>query len=87
MHNQLSNFIFDFFFIGLMPVLDFICDCVCVLHGVVAAVVALWGGQTQSHAYAQEDAWNKTLAFLREHLYFNETLHYGKTSSCVISAE
>ncbi|XP_039523842.1 peroxisomal succinyl-coenzyme A thioesterase-like [Pimephales promelas] len=38
-------------------------------------VVMLWGGQTQSHAYAQEDSWNKILAFLREHLCFNETLH------------
>ncbi|XP_077090093.1 peroxisomal succinyl-coenzyme A thioesterase-like [Siphateles boraxobius] len=50
-------------------------------------VVVLWGGQTQSHAYAQEDSWNKILAFLREHLYFNETQHYRKTSSYVIPVE
>ncbi|XDV25262.1 hypothetical protein PO909_029207 [Leuciscus waleckii] len=38
-------------------------------------VVMLWGGQTKPHAYAQEDAWNKTLAFLSKHLYFNSILH------------
>ncbi|KAK7130242.1 hypothetical protein R3I93_019767 [Phoxinus phoxinus] len=37
-------------------------------------VVMLWGGQTKPHAYAQEDAWNKTLAFLSKHLY-NSILH------------
>ncbi|XP_050964401.1 bile acid-CoA:amino acid N-acyltransferase isoform X1 [Labeo rohita] len=31
-------------------------------------VVMLWGGQTKSHAYAQEDAWKKILAFLWQHL-------------------
>ncbi|KAK9976108.1 hypothetical protein ABG768_021314 [Culter alburnus] len=31
-------------------------------------IVMLWGGQTKPHAYAQEDAWNKILAFLRQHL-------------------
>ncbi|KAJ0069186.1 hypothetical protein NL108_003104 [Boleophthalmus pectinirostris] len=29
----------------------------------------LWGGQTVSHARAQEDSWRKALVFLREHLY------------------
>ncbi|XP_070828599.1 peroxisomal succinyl-coenzyme A thioesterase-like [Chaetodon trifascialis] len=32
-------------------------------------VVALWGGETVTHSRAQEDAWRKTLVFLREHLY------------------
>ncbi|XP_076589754.1 peroxisomal succinyl-coenzyme A thioesterase-like isoform X2 [Chaetodon auriga] len=32
-------------------------------------VVALWGGETVAHSRAQEDAWRKTLVFLREHLY------------------
>ncbi|XP_063053093.1 acyl-CoA thioesterase 19 [Engraulis encrasicolus] len=32
-------------------------------------VVVLWGGQTLAHCKAQEDAWQKTLAFLQEHLY------------------
>ncbi|XP_067248413.1 acyl-CoA thioesterase 18 [Chanodichthys erythropterus] len=31
-------------------------------------IVMLWGGRTKPHAYAQEDAWNKILAFLRQHL-------------------
>ncbi|XP_050963261.1 acyl-coenzyme A amino acid N-acyltransferase 1-like [Labeo rohita] len=31
-------------------------------------IVMLWGGQTKPHAYAQEDAWKKILAFLRQHL-------------------
>lgn len=35
---------------------------------VVPIVVMLWGGQTKSHAYAQEDAWKKILAFLWQHL-------------------
>ncbi|XP_067283587.1 bile acid-CoA:amino acid N-acyltransferase-like [Pseudorasbora parva] len=37
-------------------------------------VIMLWGGQTQSHAHAQEDAWNKILAFLQQHLQFNTAL-------------
>ncbi|KAM7397318.1 hypothetical protein PAMP_020302 [Pampus punctatissimus] len=32
-------------------------------------LMALWGGDTVPHSRAQEDAWRKTLAFLREHLY------------------
>nr|XP_046250180.1 peroxisomal succinyl-coenzyme A thioesterase-like isoform X2 [Scatophagus argus] len=30
--------------------------------------VALWGGEVVAHSRAQEDAWTKTLAFLRENL-------------------
>ncbi|XP_036433189.1 peroxisomal succinyl-coenzyme A thioesterase-like isoform X2 [Colossoma macropomum] len=33
-------------------------------------VVMLWGGQPKPHADAQEDSWEKILAFLRQHLYF-----------------
>ncbi|KAI7792022.1 hypothetical protein IRJ41_020240, partial [Triplophysa rosa] len=32
-------------------------------------IVMLWGGQTKPHADAQEDAWKRILAFLRQHLY------------------
>ncbi|XP_029986477.1 peroxisomal succinyl-coenzyme A thioesterase-like isoform X3 [Sphaeramia orbicularis] len=32
-------------------------------------LVVLWGGDTVAHSRAQEDAWRKTLAFLRENLY------------------
>uniref|UniRef100_A0A8C6TX17 Acyl-CoA thioesterase 19 n=1 Tax=Neogobius melanostomus TaxID=47308 RepID=A0A8C6TX17_9GOBI len=32
-------------------------------------VKVLWGGETAAHSRAQEDAWRKTLLFLREHLY------------------
>uniref|UniRef100_UPI0037E81A82 acyl-coenzyme A thioesterase 6-like n=1 Tax=Semicossyphus pulcher TaxID=241346 RepID=UPI0037E81A82 len=32
-------------------------------------VIALWGGETVAHSHAQEDAWRKTLVFLRENLY------------------
>uniref|UniRef100_A0A3B4YB33 Acyl-coenzyme A thioesterase 4-like n=1 Tax=Seriola lalandi dorsalis TaxID=1841481 RepID=A0A3B4YB33_SERLL len=35
----------------------------------VFAVMALWGGETLAHSRAQEDAWRKTLVFLRENLY------------------
>ncbi|XP_027128903.1 acyl-coenzyme A thioesterase 4 isoform X1 [Larimichthys crocea] len=35
----------------------------------VKKVMALWGGETVAHSRAQEDAWRKTLAFLRENLY------------------
>ncbi|XP_034443829.1 peroxisomal succinyl-coenzyme A thioesterase-like [Hippoglossus hippoglossus] len=31
----------------------------------------LWGGEMVSHSHAQEDAWRKTLGFLRENLYGN----------------
>ncbi|KAI3370574.1 hypothetical protein L3Q82_007143 [Scortum barcoo] len=31
--------------------------------------VALWGGEMVAHSRAQEDAWRKTLIFLRENLY------------------
>ncbi|XP_076850577.1 peroxisomal succinyl-coenzyme A thioesterase-like [Brachyhypopomus gauderio] len=32
-------------------------------------VLLLWGGQTKPHADAQEDSWEKILAFLQQHLY------------------
>ncbi|XP_075945918.1 uncharacterized protein LOC142947931 [Anarhichas minor] len=32
-------------------------------------VMVLWGGETVAHSRAQEDAWRKTLVFLRENLY------------------
>ncbi|KAK5866847.1 hypothetical protein PBY51_011389 [Eleginops maclovinus] len=32
-------------------------------------VVVLWGGELVAHSRAQEDAWRKTLVFLRENLY------------------
>ncbi|KAL7827836.1 hypothetical protein AOLI_G00309880 [Acnodon oligacanthus] len=32
-------------------------------------VVMLWGGQAKPHADAQEDSWEKILAFLQQHLY------------------
>ncbi|KAI3370577.1 hypothetical protein L3Q82_007146 [Scortum barcoo] len=32
-------------------------------------VMALWGGEMVAHSRAQEDAWRKTLTFLRENLY------------------
>ncbi|XP_077598991.1 peroxisomal succinyl-coenzyme A thioesterase-like isoform X1 [Stigmatopora nigra] len=32
-------------------------------------VTALWGGECAAHAVAQEDAWKKTLEFLRHNLY------------------
>ncbi|XP_066579563.1 peroxisomal succinyl-coenzyme A thioesterase isoform X3 [Amia ocellicauda] len=34
-------------------------------------VVVLWGGETKLHSYAQEDSWQKILAFLEQHLYHN----------------
>ncbi|KAM9495165.1 peroxisomal succinyl-coenzyme A thioesterase-like [Clarias gariepinus] len=34
-------------------------------------VMVLWGGETKAHSHAQEDSWNKTLAFLEKHLYSN----------------
>ncbi|XP_076026250.1 peroxisomal succinyl-coenzyme A thioesterase-like [Genypterus blacodes] len=34
--------------------------------------VALWGGETASHAHAQEDSWTKMLSFLYQHLYAPE---------------
>ncbi|XP_073722985.1 acyl-coenzyme A thioesterase 1-like isoform X1 [Misgurnus anguillicaudatus] len=36
-------------------------------------VVMLWGGQAKPHAYAQEDAWKKMLAFLQKHLYLSSS--------------
>ncbi|KAI4874663.1 hypothetical protein NFI96_031148 [Prochilodus magdalenae] len=33
-------------------------------------MVMLWGGQTKPHADAQEDSWEKILAFLQQHLYY-----------------
>ncbi|XP_051916126.1 acyl-coenzyme A thioesterase 1-like isoform X1 [Hippocampus zosterae] len=32
-------------------------------------ITALWGGHCAAHSMAQEDAWTKTLDFLRHHLY------------------
>ncbi|XP_061629973.1 bile acid-CoA:amino acid N-acyltransferase-like isoform X3 [Phyllopteryx taeniolatus] len=32
-------------------------------------LTALWGGESAAHSLAQEDAWKKTLDFLRHHLY------------------
>uniref|UniRef100_A0A4W5RAK7 Acyl-CoA thioesterase 16 n=1 Tax=Hucho hucho TaxID=62062 RepID=A0A4W5RAK7_9TELE len=32
-------------------------------------VIMLWGGYTKPHADAQEDCWEKSLGFLRQHLY------------------
>ncbi|KAM8892687.1 peroxisomal succinyl-coenzyme A thioesterase-like isoform 1-T2 [Spinachia spinachia] len=32
-------------------------------------LMVLWGGETVAHCRAQEDAWRKTLVFLRENLY------------------
>ncbi|KAK5927446.1 hypothetical protein CgunFtcFv8_012605 [Champsocephalus gunnari] len=32
-------------------------------------MMALWGGELVAHSCAQEDAWKKTLVFLRENLY------------------
>lgn len=37
-------------------------------------VQLLWGGQTKPHSDAQEDSWNKILAFLQQHLYSSPTL-------------
>ncbi|KAI4874654.1 hypothetical protein NFI96_031146 [Prochilodus magdalenae] len=34
-------------------------------------VFMLWGGQTKPHADAQEDSWDKILAFLQQHLYYS----------------
>uniref|UniRef100_A0A8C2GV18 Uncharacterized protein n=1 Tax=Cyprinus carpio TaxID=7962 RepID=A0A8C2GV18_CYPCA len=42
-----------------------------ILQEVKEKIVMLWGGQTKPHAYAQEDSWEKILAFLRKHLYFS----------------
>ncbi|GLD67195.1 acyl-coenzyme A thioesterase 4-like protein [Lates japonicus] len=33
------------------------------------SLMALWGGETVAHSRAQEDAWRKTLVFLRENLF------------------
>ncbi len=61
----------------LIPSLDFICDCVLHVNVVVVVpvVVVLWGGQTKLHAYAQEDAWEKIIQFLWQHLYISSVLH------------
>uniref|UniRef100_A0A8C2DGR6 Uncharacterized protein n=1 Tax=Cyprinus carpio TaxID=7962 RepID=A0A8C2DGR6_CYPCA len=42
-----------------------------ILQDIKEKVVMLWGGKTKPHAYAQEDAWEKILAFLWQHLYFS----------------
>ncbi|KAG7454701.1 hypothetical protein MATL_G00262570 [Megalops atlanticus] len=31
--------------------------------------VMLWGGETKAHSHAQEHSWQRTLAFLEQHLY------------------
>lgn len=36
-------------------------------------LMVLWGGETAAHSRAQEDAWRKTLVFLRQHLYDTRT--------------
>ncbi|TRY59734.1 hypothetical protein DNTS_026822 [Danionella cerebrum] len=36
-------------------------------------IVMLWGGHTKPHAVAQEDAWEKILAFLNQQLYFSKS--------------
>lgn len=38
-------------------------------------VMVLWGGETAAHSRAQEDAWRKTLQFLKEHLYDRTSNH------------
>ncbi|XP_049928876.1 peroxisomal succinyl-coenzyme A thioesterase-like isoform X2 [Epinephelus moara] len=35
----------------------------------ISTVLVLWGGETVAHSRAQEDAWRKTLVFLRKNLY------------------
>ncbi|KAG1953515.1 acyl-coenzyme A thioesterase 1-like isoform X2 [Pimephales promelas] len=41
-------------------------------------IVMLWGGQTKPHAYAQEDSWSKTIAFLHQHLCFSSNFAKAK---------
>ncbi|XP_066524973.1 bile acid-CoA:amino acid N-acyltransferase-like [Hoplias malabaricus] len=41
-----------------------------VVQGNKTKVLLLWGGQTKPHSDAQEDSWQKILAFLQQHLYF-----------------
>ncbi|KAM3608858.1 uncharacterized protein V6R79_005767 [Siganus canaliculatus] len=36
-------------------------------------LVVLWGGETAPHSHAQEDAWRKTLAFLKQKLFVSNT--------------
>lgn len=38
---------------------------------IFVVVLLLWGGQTKAHSQAQEDSWNKILAFLEQNLYSN----------------
>ncbi|NP_001188466.1 acyl-CoA thioesterase 18 [Danio rerio] len=40
-----------------------------ILQEMKEKIVMLWGGQTKPHAYAQEDSWEKILAFFHQHLY------------------
>jgi len=49
---------------GLLPLLTGETKC-----PVLSAVMALWGGEVVAHSVAQEDAWRKTLSFLRQNLY------------------
>ncbi|TRY59733.1 hypothetical protein DNTS_026821 [Danionella cerebrum] len=42
-----------------------------LLRDMKEKIVMLWGGHTKPHAVAQEDAWEKILAFLNQHLYFS----------------
>uniref|UniRef100_A0AAY4EN29 Uncharacterized protein n=1 Tax=Denticeps clupeoides TaxID=299321 RepID=A0AAY4EN29_9TELE len=39
-----------------------------MLQGQNHKVILLWGGQTEPHAHAQEDSWEKILIFLQQHL-------------------
>ncbi|XP_068442627.1 peroxisomal succinyl-coenzyme A thioesterase-like isoform X3 [Clinocottus analis] len=34
--------------------------------------ILLWGGQTKPHSDAQEDSWNRILAFLQQHLFSSQ---------------
>ncbi|XP_066525498.1 peroxisomal succinyl-coenzyme A thioesterase-like [Hoplias malabaricus] len=40
-----------------------------ILQGSNKKVLLVWGGQTKPHADAQEDSWQKILAFFKQHLY------------------
>ncbi|KAI5627043.1 peroxisomal acyl-CoA thioesterase 2b like 3 [Silurus asotus] len=42
-----------------------------MLAGTRTKEMVLWGGQTETHSRAQEDAWHKILAFLKQQLYSN----------------
>ena len=46
--------------------------CYSQFEPVVRAIVdnphIIWGGESKSHAQAQEDSWSNILAFLRKHM-------------------